>query len=257
MKHITIKKGFLLGFLLLGSALATTVAEVKKKGVLVLGTDPQFQPFEFTNDKGDIVGFDVDIARAIAKDLGVKLDIQNVGFGQLMPGSVTSKRVDLAISGIGITPERAKVISYSNVYFTSAQVFIVKNGNPKKLSWPAKTLKNRVIGVQGNTTGFYFADENLKKLGAVIKVYDDFASGLADVSNGRIDALVGDKPTVESLKKSRAGQYQQAGKDLVSEDYGIVFAKNSDLVGAANKTLAKLKKSGEYQKLIEKWIVAK
>lgn len=255
------KKTLLLGLLLagnlIGSALATTVAEVKKKGTLVLGTDPQFQPFEFTNEKGEIVGFDIDIARAIAKDLGVKLEIQNVGFGQLMPGSVTSKRVDLAISGITITDERAKVVSFSKPYFTSAQVFIARNGNPKKLDWPLNSLKGRTIGVQSNTTGFYFADENLKKLGATLKVYDDFASGLSDVQNGRIDAIVGDKPTVDYLKKARAGQFVQAGKDLVSEDYGIAFARNSDLVQAANKTLDRLKKSGEYQKLIEKWIVAK
>lgn len=251
------KKILMLGLLLASTALATTVAEIKKKGVLVLGTDPQFQPFEFTNDKGEIVGFDVDIAREIAKDLGVKLEIKNVGFGQLMPGSITSKRVDLAISGITITDERKKIVSFSKSYFTSAQVFIAKNGNPKKLNWPLNSLKGRTIGVQANTTGFYFADETLKKLGATIKVYDDFASGLSDVQNGRIDAIVGDKPTVDYLKKTRSGQFQQAGKDLVSEDYGIAIFKNSDLVNAANATLDRLKKSGEYQKLVEKWIVPK
>ncbi|GGJ45226.1 transporter substrate-binding domain-containing protein [Deinococcus roseus] len=251
------KKILLLGLLLLGNALATTVAEVKKKGVLVLGTDPQFQPFEFTNDKGEIIGFDIDIAQAIAADLGVKLEIKNVGFGQLMPGSITSKRVDLAISGITITDERAKVVSFSKTYFTSAQVFIAKSGNPKKLNWPLKTLKGTTIGVQAGTTGFYFADDTLKKLGATLKVYDDFASGLSDVQNGRIAAMVGDKPTVDYLKKARPGQFQQVGKDLVSEDYGIAFAKNSDLAKAANATLDRLRKNGEYQKLLEKWIVAK
>ncbi|MFC6666659.1 ABC transporter substrate-binding protein [Deinococcus radiopugnans] len=159
------KRAFLLAVALAASALtvagATTVAEVKKKGVLVLGTDPTFAPFEFKDSAGQITGFDVDIARAVAKDLGVKLQIQAVGFGALMPQSVTSGRVDMAMSAITITAERAKVVSFSNPYYRSAQVFIVKGGNPQKFSWPAD-VKGKTIGVQANTTGQYVADDVLK-----------------------------------------------------------------------------------------------
>lgn len=254
------KRAFLLAVALAASALgtveATTVAEVKKKGVLVLGTDPTFAPFEFKDSAGQITGFDVDIARAVAKDLGVKLQIQAVGFGALMPQSVTSGRVDMAMSAITITAERAKVVSFSNPYYRSAQVFIVKGGNPQKFSWPAD-VKGKTIGVQANTTGQYVADDVLKPKGAALKVYDDFAAGLADVRAGRIVALIGDAPTVTDLQKRLPGQFQQAGKDLAAEDYGMVFARGSDLAAAANKTLARLKASGEYQKLLDKWIVQK
>ena len=89
------------------AAHAATVAEVKKKGVLVLGTDPTFAPFEFKGKDGQIQGFDVDIARAVAKDLGVRLEVRAVGFGALMPAAVTSGRVDLAMSAVTITAERA------------------------------------------------------------------------------------------------------------------------------------------------------
>lgn len=237
-------------------AQATTVAEVKKKGVLVLGTDPTFNPFEFKGTDGQIQGFDIDIAKAVATDLGVKLNIQAVGFGALMPQSVTSGRVDMALSGITITAERAKVVSFSNAYYRSAQVFIVKAGNPDKFSWPA-SIKGKTIGVQAGTTGEYVAGDLLKPKGAVLKVYDDFAAGLADVRAGRIAALIGDAPTVDDLKKRLPGQFEQAGQSLVAEDYGMVFKKGSDLVAAANKTLARLKASGEYQKLLNKWIVQK
>ncbi|MFC6666658.1 hypothetical protein ACFP9V_15870 [Deinococcus radiopugnans] len=74
---------------------------------------------------------------------------------------------------------------------------------------------------------------------------------------GRIVALIGDAPTVTDLQKRLPGQFQQAGKDLAAEDYGMVFARGSDLAAAANKTLARLKASGEYQKLLDKWIVQK
>ena len=247
----------LLPLLLLGPVHATSAAQVRQKGALVLGTDPQFAPFEFKNDAGEIVGFDVDIARAIAKDLGVPLKIESVGFDALMPASVTSGRVDLAMSGITITPERGKVVSFSNPYFRSAQVFITKNGNPGKFAWPVGNLKGKTVGVQANTTGQYAADDKLKPLGANIKIYQDFSAGLADVRAGRIDALIGDAPTVDYLKKALPGQYQQAGKVLVAEDYGAAFGKNSDLVAAANKTLARLRASGAYQKLLDKWIVQK
>ncbi len=105
----------------------------------MLGTDPQFAPFEFKNDAGEIVGFGVDIARAIAGDLGVPLKIGSVGFDALMPASITSGRVDLAMSGITITPERAGVVSFSNPYFRSAQVFITRKGNPKQFDWPVSS----------------------------------------------------------------------------------------------------------------------
>jgi len=241
---------------LASAALASSVADVKKKGVLVLGADPTFQPFEFKGADGTVQGFEIDIARAVAKDLGVKLQISSVGFGALMPQSVTSGRVDMAISAITITPERAKVVGFSAPYYRSAQVFIVKSGNPKKFAWPA-SVTGKTIGVQANTTGQFAAQDSLKPKGAVLKVYDDFAAGLADVQSGRIEALIGDAPTVVSLKQRLPGQFAQAGKDLVSEDYGMVFGKGSDLAAAANKTLARLKAGGEYQKLLDKWIVQK
>lgn len=254
------KRAFLLAAALAASALgvagATTVAEVKKKGVLVLGTDPTFAPFEFKDASGQITGFDIDIARAVAKDLGVKLNIQAVGFGALMPQSITSGRVDMAMSGITITAERAKVVSFSNPYYRSAQVFIVRGGNPGKFNWPSD-VKGKTIGVQANTTGQFVAGDLLKPRGAALKVYDDFAAGLADVRAGRIAALVGDAPTVTDLQKRLPGQFARAGKDLAAEDYGMVFARGSDLATAANKTLARLKASGEYQKLLDKWIVQK
>lgn len=246
----------ILGSALAGAAHAATVAEVKKKGVLVLGTDPTFAPFEFKGADGQIQGFDIDIARAVAKDLGVRLEIRAVGFGSLMPQAVTSGRVDMAMSGITITDERAKVVSFSQPYYRSAQVFIVRAGNPGKFAWPA-SVKGKVIGVQANTTGQFVANDLLKPRGATLKVYDDFAAGLADVRAGRVAALIGDAPTVTDLKKRLPGQFEQAGKDLAAEDYGMVFKKGSDLAAAANKTLARLKASGEYQKLLNRWIVQK
>ncbi|WP_309569757.1 ABC transporter substrate-binding protein [Deinococcus sp.] len=237
-------------------SLASSVADVKNKGMLVLGTDPTFAPFEFKGTDGTIQGFEIDIARAVAKDLGVKLEIRAVGFGALMPQSVTSGRVDMAISAITITAERAKVVGFSGPYYRSAQVFIVKGGNPGKFAWPA-SVKGKTIGVQANTTGQFTADDMLKPKGATLKVYDDFAAGLADVRAGRIAALIGDAPTVDDLKKRLPGQFDKAGADLAAEDYGMVFAKGSDLAAAANKTLARMKADGSYQALLNKWIVQK
>ncbi|WP_216328805.1 ABC transporter substrate-binding protein [Deinococcus aestuarii] len=252
------KRAFvLLSALALSSAsLAATVADVKNRGVLVLGTDPTFAPFEFKGPGGEVQGFDIDIARAVAKDLGVRLEVRPVGFGALMPQAVTSGRVDMAMSGITITPERAKVVSFSQPYYRSAQVFIVRGGNPGKFAWPGD-VKGKTVGVQANTTGQYVAGDVLKPKGATLKVYDDFAAGLADVRAGRIAALIGDAPTVADLGKRLPGQFAQAGQDLAAEDYGMVFARGSDLAAAANRTLARLRSSGEYQKLLNKWIVQK
>ncbi|WP_291423708.1 ABC transporter substrate-binding protein [Deinococcus sp.] len=239
------------------AAFATTVAEVRKRGALVLGTDPTFAPFEFKGSDGQIQGLDIDIARAVARELGVKLDIRAVGFGALMPQSVTSGRVDLAVSAITITPERARIVGFSQPYYRSAQVFIVRAGNPGGFAWPAGSVRGKTIGVQANTTGQFVANDLLKSKGVTIKVYDDFAAGLADVRAGRVAALIGDAPTVADLKGRLPGQFEQAGQALVAEDYGLVFQKGSDLAAAVNKTLARLRASGEYQQLLNKWIVQK
>ena len=118
-------------------------------------------------------------------------------------------------------------------------------------------MKGKTIGVQANTTGQFTANDMLKPKGATLKVYDDFAAGLADVRAGRIAALIGDAPTVDDLKKRLPGQFDKAGADLAAEDYGMVFGKGSDLAAAANRTLARMKANGEYQALLNKWIVQK
>jgi len=130
----------LLVVIISGMILAGVVDEIKKRGYLIVGTEATFPPFEFVDEKTkEIVGFDIDIAREIAKALGVKLKVEDIAFDGLIP-SLLTKKIDLIAAAMTITPERAKVVSFSDPYFTAGQVIVVE----KTVSCQ-KRLKNWLV----------------------------------------------------------------------------------------------------------------
>ncbi|MFN6991886.1 MAG: transporter substrate-binding domain-containing protein, partial [Fervidobacterium sp.] len=112
-----------------------SLAEIKKRGKLLVGTEPTFPPFEFVDEKNQVVGFDIDIANELAKRLGVKVEIVNLPFDSLIP-ALQQGKVDIIIAGMTITEERAKVVDFSKPYFEANQAIVVrKDGKfePKKI----------------------------------------------------------------------------------------------------------------------------
>lgn len=227
---------------------AQSLTEIKKRGKLIVGTEPTFPPFEFVDEKNQVVGFDIDIANELAKRLGVKLEIVNLPFDSLIPALLQGK-IDLIIAGMTITEERAKVVDFSKPYFEANQAIVVrKDGKfePKKL----EELVGKKVAVQLGTTGDLVVSEIN---GVQVVRFQKFTDAFLELQNGRVDAVVLDEaPAKAYLKKFP--------KFLIStvvdtgETYGIAVKKgNKELLNFVNQTLDILKSSGTYNKLIQKW----
>ncbi len=244
---------FALTALLSISVLASSLNDLKTRGQMVLGTDPQFAPFESRDERGNIVGFDVDVAGAIAKRIGVKLVTQPTIL-EMIPTALNSGRVDIAISGIA-TSTNWKGTAFSQPYFDNSQVYAVKSGNPSQFA--LSNLRGRVVGVRANTIGFLAADEQLKPKGAKLKVYSSVSEGLKELRGGKVDAMILDAPSLEYLMGKQPSTYGRMSATLTVERYVIAVKRGSDLLPTLNKAILDLRSSPEYTRLLEQWIIEK
>ena len=217
--------------------------------VLRVGTSADFSPFEVMDEKGKMTGFDVELMEALAKQMNRKLDHQNISFDGLIP-AVQSGNIDGAISAISMTPDRAKAILFSEPYYQSGLVVVVKEGNTEIKSMA--DLKGKKIAVQIGSTG---ANKANQIEGAIVREFNLSPDTFLELKNGNVDAIVNDLPVVQVfLKEQKNSGVKIVGDPEESENYGIVMAqKNPELAKELNAALAELKKNGEYGKIYEKW----
>jgi polar amino acid transport system substrate-binding protein len=225
--------------------------KVKKAGVLKVGLEDSFPPMEFRDKQNELKGFDIDMANEIGKKLGVKTEFVCTDFNGIIL-ALKSGKFDTIISGLSITDERKKEISFSDPYVTNSQIIVVKNGNTTIKN--ANDLKGKIIGVGLGTTSETVAAklQGLKE----VKKYDKTTEELQDLLIGRIDAVVVDEPVgryyiSDSDKKDK---YSVLEEKLSKEPMGIGF-KNEDkgLKEAVQKAADELKKDGTFSKLSIKW----
>jgi len=237
----------LIALIVSGIIVAGIVEEIKKRGYLIVGTEATFPPFEFVDEKTkEIVGFDIDIAKEIAKALGVKLKVEDIAFDGLIP-SLLTKKIDLIIAAMTITPERAKVVSFSDPYFTAGQVIVVrKNGFMPKTF---EELIGKKVAVQLGTTG----DLEVSKIeGIEVVRFTRYTEAFLELQNGRVDAVVLDFAPAQAYVKMNPNLVISSGI-LSQEEYGIAVRKeDKDLLEIVNSVLRNLKKS-PYDILVEKW----
>ncbi|AMW32866.1 amino acid ABC transporter substrate-binding protein, PAAT family [Fervidobacterium changbaicum] len=227
---------------------AQSLTEIKKRGKLIVGTEPTFPPFEFVDEKNQIVGFDIDIANELAKRLGVKLEIVSLPFDSLIPALLQGK-IDLAIAGMTITEERAKVVDFSKPYFEANQAIVVrKDGKfePKKL----EELVGKKVAVQLGTTGDLVVSEIN---GIQVVRFQKFTDAFLELQNARVDAVVLDEAPAKAYVK-KFPKFVISSVIDTGETYGIAVRKgNKELLNFVNQTLDILKSSGTYNKLLQKW----
>ena len=221
--------------------------------VLKVGTEPTFAPFEFQKEGSkEFDGFDMDLIRAIGKQLNMKVEILNMGFDALIP-AINAGNIDLAIAGMSITPDRQKAVDMSDPYYVAGLVVVVrKDDNALK---GVNDLNNKGIAVQIGTTG---AERAAKVPGAKVKNFNTTAEVFLELKNKGVDAVIIDKPVAEYFLATGGGKdYAKiVGDTMEAESYGISLKKNSPLTKEINKALLDLKKNGEYDKLYEKWFGA-
>ena len=235
----------LIGMMLTGCCWDKKAAEK----ILKVGTEPSFAPFEFQKPGSkELTGFDIDLIKAVCKQAGYKAEIVSMGFDGLIP-AIMSGNLDIAISGMTITEERKKKVSFSDSYYTSGLIIMVNkdNNNIKSL----KDLEGKKIACQIGTTGEAKA-RSVK--GAKVVDFNNNVEAAMELKNRGVDAVINDAPVAEYyLAQGGKETAKLVGEVMEAEEYGFAFKKDSKLVGEMNKALAELKKNGEYDKIYKTW----
>ena len=218
--------------------------------VMRVATEPSFAPFEFQKEGSkEFTGFDMDLIRAIGKQAGYKVEIQNMGFDALIP-ALTSGNIDVAIAGMSITEERKKVVTFCDPYYTSGLIVMVNKDNNEIKS--IEDLKGKRIACQICTTGEM---KSRSVEGAKVVAFNTNTEAAMELRNKGVDAVINDSPVVGYyLAQGGNATAKTVGDVMEAEQYGIAVKKGNDkLVGEINKAMAELKKNGEFDKIYKTW----
>ncbi|WP_430051702.1 amino acid ABC transporter substrate-binding protein/permease [Niallia taxi] len=217
-----------------------------------IATDITFAPFEFQDTSGEFVGIDMDLVAAIAKDQGFKYEIKPLGFNAAVQ-ALESKQVDAVIAGMSITDERKIKFNFSDPYFDSGIIMAVSESNDDVSSY--NDLKGKKVAVKTGTEGASFAESIKDKYDFSIVTFDDSANMYEDVKTGNSVAVFDDYPVLAYGIKQGNGLKSVTDKEA-GASYGFAVSKgeNAELLEMFNTGLANLKASGEYQKIMDKYL---
>ncbi|MER5864092.1 ABC transporter substrate-binding protein [Kitasatospora sp. NPDC002040] len=240
------------------SLAALVPADVKSGGKLVVAVDASYAPNEFKDDKGTIVGMDVDLANAIAQKLGLTADVQNSPFTAIIPG-ISAKKFALGMSSFTDTKEREATVDMVT-YFTAGTSAAVKKGNPEKVA--ADDYCGKKVAVQTGTTQADAVKDTINpactKAGKATVPNDGDKFDLqTDVTtalvSGRDQVMLADSPVIDYAIKQTNGQLEKLGGTTDSAPYGVVVAKGSDLTKAVQGAITALIADGTYKSILSKW----
>lgn len=236
---------FSLAALTLAFAVSSTAAEKK----LVVATDTAFVPFEFKQGN-QYVGFDVELWAAIAKELKLDYTLKPMDFSGIIPGLQT-RNVDLALAGITITDARKQAIDFSDSYYKSGLLVMVKANNDKIQG--LKDLDGKVVAVKSGTGSVDYAKQHIKTKD--LRQFPNIDNAYMELGTGRADAVLHDTPNIlYFIKTAGQGKFKAVGESLEAQSYGIAFPKGSDeLREKVNGALKTLRENGTYNEIYKKW----
>ncbi|AJE04650.1 basic amino acid ABC transporter substrate-binding protein [Geobacter pickeringii] len=222
------------------------------KRTIAVATDATWPPMEMVDANKKIVGFDIDLMNAIAKEAGLTVEYKNTAWDGIFAG-LTGGRYDAIISSVTITDERKKQYDFSDPYIQIGQILVV----PKTEARAAKIadLKGKKVGAQIGTTGAF---EIKKVQGVELKNYDEIGLAFEDMAAGRISGVVCDEPTAAHYALQKAeykNKFKIVGKSFTSEAYGIVVKKgDKELVALLNKGIKAVQAKKIEDQLRKKWL---
>jgi glutamine transport system substrate-binding protein len=228
-------------------------SKVDSKVKLTVAIDATFIPMSFVNDQDQLSGFEVDLIKAVIEEAGYEYELINVEWGGLF-GGLISKKFDLLISSITILPERKERMAFSIPYLQSGVALLARKDLNDVNSIEDLKKHKGMVGAQMNTTSYFYLEKfsEIEKKG-----YDKFAHAVLDLTNGGIIAVLGDTAQINYFHKENKElnlKTKIVGQRLTSEDYGIVFRKDSqELISKINRALSHLIKTGVVKILHEKW----
>lgn len=210
-----------------------------------------YPPFEALDQNNQIVGFDIDLAKALCQQMQAECTFTNNAFDSLIP-SLKFRRYDAVISGMDITAERSKQVDFTQPYYANSAIVIAHQGEYSDFS----QLKGKRIGVENGTTHQKYLLEKHPEVIAV--AYDSYQNAILDLKNGRLNGVFGDSAVVNQWLKANT-DLSTVGEHITDSDYfgtglGIAVRKgNSALLQQLNSALAALKANGRWQQINQKW----
>ncbi len=241
------KKSLILFSLVLALVLLSTSAFAQ---TYVVGTNASFPPFEYV-EEGEIVGFDIDLVKAIADVQGFEVEFRDLSFDSLIP-ALSSGSLDIVAAGMTITEDREKVVDFSDPYYSANQSVMVHEESDENLT---VLFGDNDIGVQTGTTGDLWVKENVADPGLLtgeMRNYDTYVLVIRDLVNQNIDGVVLDKPVADTYSKSNP--VDVVAEIITGEEYGIAVGEgNEELMAEINAGLEKVRENGTMDELIEKY----
>lgn len=235
-------------FVLAGSMLAGCGSSSSDENTLVMATNATFPPYEYV-EGDEIVGIDPEIAAAIADELGMELQIEDVDFDSIVAG-VASGKYDMGMAGMTVDPDRLESVNFSDSYATGIQSIIVKEGSP--IQSVDDLSSSTKIGVQQGTTGAQYAADDYGQ-DAVVN-FNKGADAVQALVTDKVDCVIIDNEPAKSFVEANPG-LKILDTEYAVEDYAICVAKDNDeLLDKINDALAKLKEYGTVDEIINKYI---
>jgi polar amino acid transport system substrate-binding protein len=239
-----------------GGAQVPPPSSVQSAGKLVFCSDITYPPEEYYQGT-TAVGSDIDIANAIGKLMGVKVDVQNTGFDGII-AALLSKKCDAIISGMTDTKEREKQISFAR-YANVGMSLMVPKGNPKNISDLASLSGHSVAVEVGTTEKDALSAENTKlqaqgKKPISIQIYAKDTDAITALVTGKVDAYFADAPPVAYYLLKQPGKFQTAGSQIAVAPIGIAVRKSdTELLSAFRTAIHKLYANGQMKQIFDKW----
>ncbi|MET3288953.1 UNVERIFIED_CONTAM: ABC-type amino acid transport substrate-binding protein [Brevibacillus sp. OAP136] len=223
-----------------------SLERVKSAGVINVGIEGAYPPFNFYNDKNELVGFDVDIANAVAGKLGVKVNFVPTPWDSIIAG-LLAKKYDIIISSMGITDERKQKVDFTEPYYhTGGQLFVP---NDSTITDPTK-IEGLKIGASIGST----FEEKAKELKVDLVTYKTDMLTFQDMLNGRIKGVITDKAVGANMIKEKNYPFKALGDVLYKEEAAFTVRKDEGtLKDELNKALKDIQSDGTYEKISNNW----
>ncbi|MBR5913038.1 MAG: amino acid ABC transporter substrate-binding protein [Selenomonadaceae bacterium] len=224
---------------------------------IVVGLDDEYPPMGFKNDKNEIIGFDVDLAKAAVKKLGREVEFKAIDWNS-KEAELKSGRIDVLWNGLDITDERKQNMLFSDPYMDNRQVVFIRKGDEQNQNIKAEAdLNGKAVGTQAGSTAedYITGNEALKNSFKEFKTYGDYISAFMDLENGRLDAVVCDEIVGRYYMAKHADKIDALNVNVgPTSEFGIAFAKeNTALRDEIQKAFDEIVADGTAKKISEEW----
>ena len=220
----------------------------------VFATDSTWPPMEFINEERELVGFDIDLAKAIAKEENFKMRFISTGWDGIFAG-LQNGEYDAIFSAVTITKKRKETMFFSDPYFNAGQLLAIRKQDMATING-LDDLSGKIVGVQIGTSGAFFVEESYANV--ILKTYDDLGPAVEELAQGTIDGIVADIPLIVDYllnNQKYKDRFITVGEPMTNEEYGVAMKKgNTKLRDIINSGLKKIKSNGIYDKIYSKWI---